>query len=330
MTNWDAISQVITVESTPESLTAAFGDEGLSGQAAGQILASSMTLSQNSETDLDKQKTQLILNVDGSDVLQVLFLEGTLYAQADVPSLIQTFGGNTAELEQLAKGAEAAGLNFVEPALEGEWLAVPGLAELANEFGGGVTPPSAAAQQKFLEEFQKIVRDEATVTSEGEEDAGEHLVATVPIKPVVTRLMEALTQIANLPGQAAEQDLSDVPDEDISLDIWVDDDAITQLEFDVTQVKDFEDVEDFPEGVDDLAIRVAFSQWDQDIEAPADAVEINPQQLIALFMGARASGSGSGSGSATLPGSGFDCSQLKGAPAEVIELYKKECPELQK
>ena len=70
-----------------------------------------------------------------------------------------------------------------------------------------------------------------------------------------------------------------------------------------------------------FAIDIALSDFDGEVEPVSDAIEIDPTQLMQALLGGLSGAGGTGGG-------GFDCDQLIGAPKQVIDLYKEECPEL--
>ena len=72
---------------------------------------------------------------------------------------------------------------------------------------------------------------------------------------------------------------------------------------------------------------MTFAEWTGSVSPEPGAVEVD---AAAIMQGLSAFGGGGASGPGTGTDGAFDCSQLKGAPPEVIELYAKECPELQK
>ncbi len=167
--------------------------------------------------------------------------------------------------------------------------------------------------------------------SEGSDDAGDHLVATVQIKPLFNSLTETLGglgALAGVPGGALPAE-SDVPDEEVDIHFWVDDGDLAQIELDLTQFKDWEGAE-FPEGVDALALRLELDDFGGGVEAPDAAEEVDIMQMFQTFFqgmtGGEASESAPSEGQSTLEDL---CKSLKDAPPEVVEQFAAECPELQ-
>jgi hypothetical protein len=117
---------------------------------------------------------------------------------------------------------------------------------------------------------------------------------------------------------------SEVPNEDVVLDVWIEDDFVQQMELDFLQFADFEGA-DIPEGVDQAALRLTFEEFDGEVEAPKDSTKVDTRELAGLFAGAAGGGAGAAGGDQPTD----ICEQLKGAPPEVIEQFAQECPELQ-
>jgi hypothetical protein len=313
----------LTLSSTPESVEALVSEAG--GAPPGlvdKILNSSITLSQTAEQDPQKARSEVTIVVDGTSLLEMRMLEGILYFRVDVPGFLDLFGQDSSELAPLERQASAAGFDFVGPALEGEWIGISGLAQLTQALGA--SPAPSEDQQKLLDELATIFEDEATVTSEGEEDAGEHLVATVPLRATVERFLQALGRMGTFPGPIPTSELTDVPDESLRLDVWVADDTIAQIEFDFLQLQKFG--EDLPPGVDRLALRFTFEEWDLDVAAPSDAVLVDGQELFQAYFGTLFGAGQSKAGKASAEE--FDCSALEGAPREVRKQFAAQCPNL--
>ncbi len=315
---------VFTIQSTPESLDALASEDGGSGMSAEdaqKILDSSLTVS--SEGEGDDAKAQIVANVAGNEgAVELRVIGKDFYVRADVQGLMEQFGADTSQLETIKSQAQAGGLTFVGPAIDGEWLAIKGLQDQLAQLTGGAATPSAD-QQQIINEVTQVIKDKATVTNEGEEDAGTHLVATLPIRDIYTEISGSLGAL----GGAVPMDLpdpSEVPDEDVTIDIWMDGDDLSQVELDFLQFAEIAN-EPVPEGVDQFAFRIAFEDFSGDTSVPEGAVEVDP---TTLFQGLLGGVSGGVPGGTTAPGgsSGFDCSQLEGAPQDVKDQFKDLCP----
>ena len=318
-----------SVSSDPESLVAlAEGD--LSEDAATKILDSSISFSSNGESDPSESQFALAANIAGSTDVEMRFVDGTLYLRVDLDSLLDLAGPEakamaTQQINAAVQAAKAQGLDFVEPAVHGEWIAFTGLTDLLNQFGVNASPSSD--QQAMVNQFTEALTKDAEVTSEGTDDVGEHLVATANLKDLYENVVDLATQLnPSAASQLQQTDPGEIPDQDVSLDFWVNDGNLTQIEFNFLQLADMGD-EEIPEGVDRLGLRLEIEDFDGGVETPSGATEVDVAQLIQTFMGGLGGTGGTGS---TGGDSGTDafCDALKSQPPSVQKAYKSQCPNL--
>lgn len=328
------ITATLRLNSTPEDLTAMAAADGdtLTDEQAQMILDSSISVTTNNETDPAKQQMEIAADIAGLDnAVELKVVDETLYARADVRGLAEVFGAPTEELDAAAAQAPP-GFEFIGPAIEGQWLSLAGFADLAKQFGGGLGASGAQEEdaQKFADAMAGVLDSSATVTHEGSDDVGDHLVATINIKDFYSKFVEALGSLSGIAAGQLSQlpPESEVPDQDISFDAWVADGRVVQVEFNLVQFREIPEA-DFPEGVDTLGILLELEEFGGDIEAPSDAVPIDINALMQGFMG----GMGGMTGEEP-PGTGTElpadfCEQLADAPEEVQSQFSQECPELQ-
>ncbi|MDQ3877689.1 MAG: hypothetical protein M3290_04975 [Actinomycetota bacterium] len=324
----------VSVDSTPESLQAIAKDDGseLSTETAQKILDSSFSLATNGASDPKDAQAQLVLNVAGSDDVEIRVVDQVVYVRADVHSLLSTFGQDPSQADAIAQQAAASGYSFVGSLIQGKWVALEGLAELMQSLGGASPASSSVGQvgqieDKLLEAFKGT----ASVSDEGSDSVGDHLVASFPLRDLASKLVDALKSINPAAAQTAP-DLSKVPDKDVKLDAWVKDGKLVQVEFNFLQINDLaeNDSDKLPEGVTKFALKVGFAPFSGTVEAPSGAVEVNMQQLLQTIMGGLG-GSSSGSGSGSYAGNGSlnsFCKQLKAEPPSVQKQFKDQCPNL--
>lgn len=324
----DAFSLTFSLQSDVDSLVAA-SEGDLAPEDAQKILDSNLTIAGNQSDDPAGARALIVADVAGLDnAIELRSIGTTLYARADAKGLAETFGQDPAQLDTLAQQAAAGGLDFLAAAVNGDWISLSGLDQLAQQFGAPATPNPADV--KALQGFADALKESSSVTSEGSEDAGEHLVVTLPLRAAYERFVGLAGQLsAGLPlGDLPPA--SDVPDEDLRVDVWVADEQVTQVEFDFVQFKDF-DGADMPEGIERLALRVVIGDFSGDVEEPSGAVEVDLAQLMNMFMGFSSETS---AGSSAIPTD--ICSELeaalRGAPQEVVDQlevqYGSQCPEV--
>src|SRR5688572_17839048 len=84
----DSSTLAIRVASTTESLVALAQDSGdsLSEEDANKILTSSLVVSGAKAEDVTETNSQVLLNVAGSEVLEVRVVDNNLYLRVDAPA----------------------------------------------------------------------------------------------------------------------------------------------------------------------------------------------------------------------------------------------------
>jgi hypothetical protein len=286
----EGVTVDLSLRSTPESIVALASESGepLDAGDAHRILDSSLRISSARTTETGRGAAEIVLTVAGTEGLELRTVDGVLYVRADVRHLLETFGGEPGAAEELAQQAAASGLEFVGPLLEGRWLALEGFDRVMARVGAEPTP--TAEQQEVLDELAASLERSATVTSEGSDDAGEHLVASLSLREVyedLRRLAEGLTPAP--PGRLSSN--TEVPEEEIEIDLWVDEGRLTQVEFDFLQLRAVGDVS-IPDGVEELALRVGLADFSRAIAVPADAVPVDLREVVRGFLGRSAAGAG--------------------------------------
>jgi hypothetical protein len=322
----EGLEMVFTVHSSPDSLAAMSTEgESLSDEDAQKILNSSITVRTKGDRPEESQ-AEFVLNVDGENDVEMKVLQQTLYARADVRGLIETFGGDASGLDEFEQQASAAGVTFITPAIAGEWIAFEGLKEIAQQQGF----PTARApnQDAFVRAFQNAVEDEADVSQGDLEGPGTHLVVDLPVRQIYERLVPEFQKLlGGMPG-ATLPPASEVPNENVRVDVWVEDDQLRQVRLDLLQFAQLED-EPVPEGVDELALQVTIDEFTDDVEAPQDAVVLTEQDIKQAFGALLMGGTSVEAGTAeAVPLTEADCKALEQMPPETQKQFVAQCPNL--
>lgn len=327
MAESEGITMGLTVQSDEASLQA-FSEGKLSEEHAGTVLESSLTISSTNPEDPKDVEFEMTADVAG-DLVEVKQIGQTAYLRADVRDLVTRFGGDETEIDQTLAQMPPE-YSFFEAGVEGEWIALTGAEALQEQMGAPT--PDQKLQKQIADDLIKAVEESAEVRSEGSDDIGDHLVATIQIRPLFASFTDAVGSLGALgiPGGQMPS-ATDVPDEALDVHFWVEDDWLTQVELDMTQFEGWEGAEDFPEGVERMALRLTFEEFDGGVEAPDAAEEVDIMQLLQTFMGDMGSGmtppeTSTGEGQSTIDDL---CKSLEGAPPEVVEQFASECPELQ-
>jgi hypothetical protein len=196
--------------------------------------------------------------------------------------------------------------------------------------GQQATP--SVADVAAIKKFTDALGDAAKVTEGDKDGPGDNLVATINLRDAYESLSQIAADLAQVPGAQLPPE-ADVPDADISIDTWIEDGNLTQVEFDFTQLADLEGGS-LPEGVDQLALRVTIDEFTDSVEAPADAVEVDFQSIFQGILGTFGETSGGVGTSTTVPADICDqlATELEDQPQEVIDQvvtqFEAECPDL--
>jgi hypothetical protein len=344
LAGYEGVTLVMTIEADPDDLAAT----DTPPDVAEKVLNSSLTISTKGSTPEDTQAA-FVFNVDGNeDAAELRVVDQALYARVDVRELVDDFGGDITEIEAGADAAAAQGLDFAQAAVDGEWLGLEGLDEAVEQLAGELPTPDPEQAEEVGERVIGILERNARVTSEGTDDVGAHLVVSVPARDTVQDLFDALQSLGGVPLDAfPTDDLQDIPDGDIPIDVWIDDDRLVQLELDLVRIaREFGD--EPPEGVEQIALRMTIDEFTDDIEPPDDFVSIDLQEILGGLFGAMPATPEVSEPEAVplepggvLEDLGIACSDLQGVPPDQIKAFldaslqpdafatvKRECPEL--
>lgn len=351
----DALAEYegVTLELSLEADPAALEEDDTPPEVAEAIVNSSVTISAKGAT-LEDSQVQFTINVDGNeDAAELRSVDQAVYLRADVGELVEKFGGDPAQIDAFAQQATAQGFDFAQAFVDGDWVGIEGLDDLAQQFG--LPQPTADPEQaaEFVDQIAGILEQNVEVTSEGTDDVGAHLLLSVPLRDTVEDLYNSLQEFVEAPAGTLPTDtLSDVPDVDVPVDVWVSDGRLVQVELDLVAIAEAAG-EEPPEDVDEFVVRVGVDEFTEDVEAPSDFAEIDLQQLFEAFFGASLGGMDSAGGSAgsppvpggnrevVVPELGLACSDIQMLSPEEIEQFlsasgvpgalkqvRRACPEL--
>ena len=136
LSDYEGITITLSIDSTSDDLVA-LSEGSLTAEQAQQILDSSFTASSTNTEDPQEAEAEFSVDIAGqADSLEVKFVDGTLYLRADVAGIMDTFGADSSQLDAFRQQAGSQpGFEFVEPALNGEWIALTGFNQLLEQAG---------------------------------------------------------------------------------------------------------------------------------------------------------------------------------------------------
>lgn len=327
--DYEGMTVVASLNTDAASLVAS-SEGSLTADQAQTIVDSSLSFTAREGDTPEDAQVEIVADIAG-DKAELRVVEGTVYVRADVRDLVARFGGDPDDLDQGLQGAPPQ-FNFLQAGLEGEWIGIEGAQEFAEQFGG--TTPSDEDLELARELANKLVQaidENSTVTSAGSDNIGDHLEVSLAIRPLAEAFIDVARSVpggAALPAEAF--DLSEIPDKQVPLDIWLADGRISQIEMDLIEMAEVMEADPPPPGVETLGVRLAIAEFTGGVDAPDAAEMVNFGELMQTFMG----GFGMGSGSTTeeiemQPDFTELCEQLAGQPEEVVSQFAEECPELQ-
>ncbi|CAN5306295.1 hypothetical protein BH20ACT9_BH20ACT9_16940 [soil metagenome] len=289
--DYPGIEVAVSLDSTPESLQAlAASDDGQLTEAdAEKILDSQVVVAgtegEDPEGTADDEASVTVV-VAGTEAVELRSVDETVYVRADVRGLLEAVGQDPAAADMVAAQSTQPGLEFLRPAVEGEWLRLDGAKALLEQQAQTTPAEPTEEQRAALEDFVRTLREDSTVTYAGDEEQGEHLVASVGLRDLYTSLQDLGDRLG--PGATGGQELpgaQEVPNLQVDIDTWVSDGRLSRMELDLTQFTELAPESEFPRDVDELALAVDVDEFSESVEAPDDAVPVDVQQLFSTYMG---------------------------------------------
>lgn len=279
LADYEGVALTFSLESTPEDL--ALLDEGsrvLDRDTAETILDSSLTIV---STDTG---AAIVFDVGGAeDAVELRVVDGTLFVRADVRELFETFEADPGRLDAVIDRGGQLGLDFVGQAIDGQWLGIADAARVAEQLTGSEAPVPAKTDATGAR-LATILGDDPAVTSEGTDAAGERLSVRLPLRESLDRFLVAVKDLGGLPADVVPlPDTSRLPEDDVTLDAWIDDGRLAQLETDLLELGDVVG-EEPPEGVDRYALRMRIEEVTSDVEAPAGARMVDPRRILGALL----------------------------------------------
>lgn len=295
----DALTTTLRLDTTSAKLQALakHGGDSLSKQAADAITSARVVIETKGS---GKDKTFALRGVEGNDTLVDLrVVDDTLYLQADLQAVFALAHKQNILANLKAEVAHLPA--FVKGFVNGDWVSLNGtaLSAIAGQFGAGTASAAPSAGPKLLADLRDIVNRDVTVTRQGSDARGDHLLLSGDTRTLANDVREALAR--SVPGGSAlagKVDGKNLPSRRITVDAWVKDGALSVLSLDLAQ---FADKGEVPAGTT-LPITLTFQRSGGDISAPDGATPVDLTQLGTLLgavMGGSSSSIGAGSGTAS-------------------------------
>lgn len=318
---WEGVSVTVGFDFDEDAVAALADTSDEDRQMAAALRRSTLTLSSHpgeDPEDVADDVTALAVEVAGIDAFEVRSIRGDVYLRADVRALVAEFAPDDAaraEIEDaLAEATVAAqgfGIDFLDVALDGAWLQLQGLDQVASMLeglaaGGGGPAVADLDAAAFAEELSAAFRtlvDEVAVTFVEADAVGDHVQVTVTGEQLVdafTPLVERFAELVDSPflsGSELVDEFRSGPGYEefagvtIPVEVWMADGELAQVGLDMVQfaqrnpdlLDDDEDAAELAQ-LDRFLVTAGLSRFDGDLEAPADALAVDLFDLVGRAM----------------------------------------------
>lgn len=269
-----------------ESLRAlsAEGGEPLDDATIDRLLGASLALSLPFDPDDADGVVAVALNSGGAALFEMRGAQegdvSKVYLRVDVPALLELFG----QPADMVTGIEQfVGAGLPSGTLRGNWVLLEGAEEMLKELAAEQPTESPEEVRATIERLTALLADAADVSRAGSDDAGTHLVASVNLRDAATVIRDEAPRLG-LPLDDMP-DISEVPDEAMSVDLWVRDGKLSRIELDALAVGRLDPEAEIPAGAEQLRIRIDVSPYDARAELPADAAPLDLEALMGSVFG---------------------------------------------
>lgn len=229
-------------------------DELISPQTLDKLLTSKVRLGFDRGSNMDSpddDSATVGVTVGGADAGEVLSTPEEVFLRVRMDELSKQFPQLSGEVEQgrRAMTDPQVPAELREPVmavLEGKWVGmkVSDLEKIANEDPRGTEPKKDVLPKDAQEQVRKLIDDiresDTTVKRVGSDDTGDHLQVAVRGRGAYTKLRATLPKL--LPVEQSRDVMNEmppateVPDQEFTFDVWVKDDRMKRLEFDLASL----------------------------------------------------------------------------------------------
>ncbi|MFB9366378.1 hypothetical protein ACWCYY_15235 [Kitasatospora sp. NPDC001664] len=286
--------------------------------------------------DLGFDAAYALTGKDGAALADIRYIDGTLYAKADVDGIAKIAGEDTKELKEGA----ALFPKVFQDAIGGKWVSIDtktlkGLAEEAGKAAGSKGSPSAAPSvdpkvaSGLVNTVKDVISRNVTFEDKGKHEGADHIYVAAPAKAFADDLLKSIKPLAkDLPGfdELPATVPSDFPDKKVGVDVFIKDGALSAVSFDLAQFE-----KDAPADLH-MPIKVTFAKDAEAPKAPTGATAITKKDLedtMGAVMGAAMAGKGGAPvpGGADIPGVKPGAGAVTLTDAQIKELVALGAPE---
>lgn len=285
LSHGDALTTTVSLHTTARALQGFARGQGssLSASTAGALSSARIVVAAKTADgkDLSGAKgtdVSLVGTSRGHTLIELRVVSGDAYLRGDVPAVL-ALAGQSDELSSLrSKAAQLPA--FVQAFLDGRWVSLSGIAAqgLLGTFGGGTTSSGGKGQaQQLTDELTAVLHRDVTVRKVGSDSLGDHLVLSGHARALAADVVRTLS--TSVPGGSlmlSKVDPGKVRDQLVTVDAWVRDGTLTQVQVDLGQF-----AHDGHRATH-LPLTVSFVQSAGDITKPAGATPVDLTRLSGL------------------------------------------------
>jgi hypothetical protein len=244
-----------------------------------------------------------------SSLAEIRVVHQKVYLRADLKSLQKLDTSKSAaadfgDLNSLVDDADRlpSSLNSVKAALKGQWVVIDPKAfgdfakSMAGKSGdsgngsgagkplaGGSPEIDAKTERRLVNALKQAFAHNATYKDLGTRDGADHVQVGVPARQLVKDFSTSLPSILRqVPGVKASDlkglnDLSGVPDRTVTADVAIKGGSVSGITFDLAQLDD-------KTAGGKLPLALTLDDSAGPVSAPQGAQQLNPQDIVGLFM----------------------------------------------
>ncbi|KAK1180038.1 hypothetical protein B7755_018930 [Streptomyces sp. NBS 14/10] len=290
-----SLSMELDLDATPEQLIALSKSdsaaEPMTREEAEALAGMRVSVSMQAKKPLAEAKdkdlvgTRVKLSGPDGDLVEYRIMGETAYIRLDMRAFGKLSGEPVPPVDELPE--DMPGGKVLRKLFDGGWIKVD-TAEMekardgfgakdGGKKGDGASEVSPETSRKITKSLKKLFAREVTLKDKGRRDGADHVVATGPVRTLLTGVFNELRPFTDeIPGGEdlpTAKDFKDVPNKKIAVDFAIKNGALAEASADLAP---------FAEGLkkgDKLPLKLTFGEGGK-ITAPSGATELDFKELM--------------------------------------------------